>query len=139
MSHSLTKPSVLIVDDDPVMLEVIHEILKRSLADVLVDVTDSPNTALHRAASHHYSAVVTDVIMPGMNGLELAERIHALRPDTHIVFISGTAHALENCRTRAFACLRKPFDIETFTETVRSAVASSPPSSARMSDAPIES
>jgi len=138
MSDSITKPSVLIVDDDPVMLEVISEILKRSLADVLVDITDSPDTALRRAASHQYSAVVTDVIMPGMNGLELAARIHAIRPNTHIVFMSGTAHALENCRLRAFACLPKPFDIETFTDTVRSAVASSPPSSARMGDAPIE-
>lgn len=139
MPHAITKPSVLIVDDDPVMLEVIGEILKRSLADVLVDVTDSPKTALLRATSHQYAAVVTDVTMPGMNGLELASRIHAMRPDTHIVFISGTAHALENCHPRAFACLRKPFDIQTFTDTVRSAVASSPPSSVRMDDAPIES
>jgi DNA-binding NtrC family response regulator len=122
----MTKPSLLIVDDDPVMLEVICEILKRSLANVQVDATDSPNTALHNATSNHYSAVVTDVTMPGMNGLELASKILAMRPDTPIVFMSGAAHALEPCRSHAFACLRKPFDIETFLDTVRSALASYP-------------
>jgi DNA-binding NtrC family response regulator len=126
MAHRMNKSSVLIVDDDPVMLEVLCEFLKRSLADVQVDATDSPNTALHHATSNHYSAVVTDVTMPGMSGLELASKILAMRPDTPIVFISGAAHALETCRSHAFACLRKPFDIETFLDTVRSALASYP-------------
>lgn len=126
MSHPMTKPSLLIVDDDPVMLEVLCEILKRSLADVHIDATDSPNTALHNATSNEYSAVVTDVTMPGMSGLELASKIQALRPDTPIVFISGAAPALETCRSRAFACLRKPFDIEAFVNTIRSALASYP-------------
>src|SRR2546421_99234 len=114
MTHCITKCSLLIVDDDPVMLEVICEILKRSLANVQVDATDSPNAALHNATSNHYSAVVTDVTMSGMDGLELASKILAVRPDTPIVFMSGAAHALETCRSHAFACLQKPFDIETF-------------------------
>ncbi len=122
----MTTPSLLIVDDDPVILEIVSAFLKRSLADVTIETTDSPKTALHRATSNQYSAVVTDVTMPGMGGLELAAKIHETRPDTPIVFMSGTAHGLDKCRSQAFACLHKPFDIETFVSTVRSAVASYP-------------
>jgi FixJ family two-component response regulator len=43
-----------------------------------------------------------------------------------IIFMSGAAHALEKCRPRAFACLQKPFNIEVFVDTVRSAIATSP-------------
>ncbi|HKN86805.1 MAG TPA: response regulator [Nitrospiraceae bacterium] len=126
MPHSIPKPSLLLVDDDPVILEIICEFLKRFLADVYVDATDSPGTALQRALSNQYSAVVTDVMMPGISGLELASKIHAMNPGTPIVFMSGMEQGLEQCRPHAFACLRKPFDIGTFVETVRSAVAKGP-------------
>ncbi len=122
MPSSITKPSLLIVDDDPVILEIICEFLKRYLAGVDVDATDSPGTALQRALANQYSAVVTDLMMPGISGLELASKIHAMHPDTPIVFMSGMEQGLEECRPHAFACLRKPFDIGTFVETVRSAV-----------------
>jgi two-component system C4-dicarboxylate transport response regulator DctD len=122
----MTKPALLIVDDDPLLLDLVREFLTRALTDVEVETTGSPKTALHRATSHQYVAVVTDVTMPGMSGLELASKIHGVRPDTPIVFMSGTAHALEHCRPQAFACLSKPFDLETFVDTVRAAVASYP-------------
>ena len=80
----MNKHSLLVVDDDPVILRLVSEFLKRSLADVHVDTTDSPNMALHRATSHQYSAVLTDVMMPGMGGMELASKIQAARPDIPI-------------------------------------------------------
>lgn len=122
----MAKHSLLVVDDDPVILKLVCAFLKRSLADLHVDTTDSPNTALHRATSHQYAAVLTDVMMPGMGGMELASKIQAARPDMPIIFMSGTAQALETCRPRAYACLQKPFDVEIFVDTVRSAVATSP-------------
>jgi DNA-binding NtrC family response regulator len=120
------KHSLLVVDDDPVILELVCQFLERSLTDIHVDTTNSPNTALKHAASHQYSAVVTDVIMPGMSGMELASKIQAACPDMPIIFMSGMAYALENCRPRAYACLQKPFDFEIFVDIVRSAVTSSP-------------
>ena len=122
----MDKHALLVVDDDPVILKLVCEFLKRSLTDVHVDATNSPDTALHRATSRQYSAVLTDVMMPGMSGMELASKIQAARPDMPIIFMSGTAHALEHCGPRAYACLQKPFDIEIFVDTVRSAVATSP-------------
>lgn len=126
MSQRIPTPSLLIVDDDPVVLEVVCGFLKRFLVGVSVDATDSPDTALQQVRCNRYSAVVTDVMMPGLSGLELASKIHALHPDTPIIFMSGMEHRLEQCRPHAFACLRKPFDIDTFVDTVRSAVASGP-------------
>lgn len=118
------KPSLLVVDDDPVVLEVVCASLKRSLSNVQIESTDSPKTALRQATLRQYSAIVTDVTMPVMNGLELATKIHDMHPRTPIVFISGTDQALEDCRPQAFACLRKPFDMSVFVDTVRSAVES---------------
>ena len=122
----MDKHSLVVVDDDPVILKLVSEFLKRALTNVQIDTTNSPNTALHRATSRQYSAVVTDVTMPGMGGMELASKIQAARPDMPIIFMSGAAHALEPCRPRAYACLQKPFNIEVFVDTVRSVVASSP-------------
>jgi|KBSMisStandDraft_5_1062788.scaffolds.fasta_scaffold14670_2 two-component system nitrogen regulation response regulator GlnG len=124
MQAFTNKPSLLVVDDDPVVLEVVCESLKRSLVDVHIESTDSPKIALRQATSRRYSAVVTDVTMPVMNGLELASKIHDVHPHMPIVFISGTDQALDDCRPQAFACLRKPFDMSVFVDTVRSAVES---------------
>jgi two-component system, NtrC family, C4-dicarboxylate transport response regulator DctD len=122
----MAKHSLLVVDDDPVILKLVCAFLTRSLADVHVETTNSSNAALQRATAHQYSAVLTDVMMPGMSGMELATKIHAARPDMPIIFMSGMAQALEYCRPRAYACLQKPFDVEIFVDTVRSAVAGSP-------------
>jgi CheY-like chemotaxis protein len=64
------KHSLLVVNDNPAILKLMCEFLRRLLAQVHVDITDSPNIALHRAMSHEYSAVVTDVMMPGMGETE---------------------------------------------------------------------
>lgn len=76
----MAKHSLLVVDDDPVILKLVCAFLKRSLADIHVDTTSSPNTARHQATCHQYSAVLTDVMMPGMGGMELASKIQAARP-----------------------------------------------------------
>jgi hypothetical protein len=49
---AMGKHSLLVVDDDPVILKLVCEFLKRFLAHVHVDTTDSPNMALYRAMSH---------------------------------------------------------------------------------------
>ena len=122
----MAKHSLLVVDDDPVILKLVRAFLQQSLADVDVETTSSPNAALLRATAHQYSAVLTDVMMPGMGGMELATKIYAAPPDMPIIFMSGMAQALEHCRPRAYACLQKPFDVEIFVDTVRSAVGGFP-------------
>ncbi len=80
---------VLLAEDEEVVLTMGVEILEGLGYAVLA--ADSPATALRLAGEHrgHIDLLLTDVIMPGMNGRELAERVQALRPTIKVLYISG--------------------------------------------------
>lgn len=83
---------ILLVEDDSAVLGVTARILER-LGYQAVGV-QSPEEALERvrADSSPFDLVVTDMVMPGMNGRELASRIRAILPDVPILFVSGYSH-----------------------------------------------
>jgi DNA-binding NtrC family response regulator len=56
--------------------------------------------------------VFTDVIMPGMNGLELARNIGERWPDLEVVLTTGYSHVLAEETDHGFAILRKPYSVE---------------------------
>ena len=74
----MTGAQVLIVDDDPALLEALPEMLRLRMADLDVDTTDSGPAALERLSQTDYDALVVDIKMPGMGGLELLSNY--LRP-----------------------------------------------------------
>jgi DNA-binding NtrC family response regulator len=121
----MNEGGVLIVDDDPVLLEALPEALRLRLQGVTVETADSAAAALDRIAGRDYDAIVTDIKMPGMNGLELLAEIRARRPDTPTLMITGhgetdlVVHAL-----RGGACdfIRKPIDREYFVASLRRAI-----------------
>ena len=71
----LASPRLLIVDDDPMLLRLLSLLVTSQLEQVLVDIADSPFIALDRVKANAYDAVISDVRMPGMNGIDLASRI----------------------------------------------------------------
>ncbi|AYC37640.1 response regulator transcription factor [Streptomyces griseorubiginosus] len=71
-------PRILVVDDDPTVAEVVAGYLDR--AGYLVDRADDGPTALTRAAAHRPDLVVLDLMLPGMDGLEVCRRIRAHAP-----------------------------------------------------------
>src|SRR5213076_3192066 len=83
--RAMTALHVLIVDDDPALLEALPETLRLRMNGVTVDTADSAAAALDRIASQDYDAIVTDIKMPGMDGLALLSEIRARRPDTPIL------------------------------------------------------
>jgi PAS domain S-box-containing protein len=115
--------TVLLVEDE----EQILSLGRRSLAQqgYTVIAAASPETALELAASHGapVDLLVTDVIMPGMNGRELYRRLRARFPDLRCLYMSGytadiiAPHGVLDPRVEF---LQKPFDIPTFTARVRS-------------------
>jgi DNA-binding NtrC family response regulator len=121
----MATPRLLIVDDDPVTVHLLCEVATRYFGDMQVDGTDCPLTALEYAKTTEYSVVLTDFIMPGIDGLQLAAGIHATHPNIPIVIMSGAVGALEHCRPGVFALLRKPLDIALVLETLQSALAGS--------------
>src|SRR3954463_13889556 len=72
---TMSESSVLIVDDDLALLEALPEALRLRMRNVAVDTADSAAEALNRISQREYDAIVTDIKMPGMDGLELLAEI----------------------------------------------------------------
>jgi signal transduction histidine kinase len=83
--------TILVVEDEPAMLEVTRRILAGNGYDVLVAGSGPEALALveHRAGT--IDVLLTDVVMPEMLGKEVAERVTVLRPDIRVLFMSGYA------------------------------------------------
>ena len=121
----MTSLSVLIVDDDAALLEALPEALRLRMGGVTVETADSAASALDRIAERDYDAIVTDIKMPGMDGLALLEEIRSRRPDTPTLIITGhgendlVVHAL---RGGARDFIQKPIDRDYFVAALYRAI-----------------
>jgi CheY-like chemotaxis protein len=113
--------TVLVAEDEPVLRGLARRILTAAGYEVLTAAEGLEALAMLEHRARPIDLVLTDVIMPGMSGVELAERIAVLRPGTKVLYMSGytddrlEAHAVSGARF-----LRKPFDRATLTAKVRS-------------------
>jgi two-component system response regulator HydG len=104
---------LLIVDDDPALGELLRERLGRRGFEVSVE-TDS-ECALDLLGSREFDAVVTDVRMRGISGIELCERVRASWPNTAVLLITAFGSidtAIGAIRAGAHDFLPKPFEVE---------------------------
>jgi two-component system, sensor histidine kinase and response regulator len=121
----MTRPRVLIVDDDVALLQALPEALRLRMEAVTTDTCDSALAALDLIAATDYDAVVTDIKMPGMDGLALLERIKSLRPDTPTLLITGHGErdlAVRALRGGAYDFIQKPIDRDYFVASLSRAV-----------------
>jgi signal transduction histidine kinase/CheY-like chemotaxis protein len=114
--------TILVVDDEPTLRSVIRRCLTREGYTVLV--AEDGEQAFKLACSHSDSIhlLLTDVVMPGLTGLELAQKLQPLRPEMAVLFISGfTFEAAMPApdAARVSAYLPKPFDTKTLIAKVR--------------------
>src|SRR6266403_4901991 len=119
---------VLIVDDDPDLLRALPEALRLRMADVSVDTVDSGASALQRICDGNYDAIVTDVKMPGTDGLSLLAEIQARWPNTPTIMITGHGEhelAIHALRGGAFDFIQKPIDRNYFVSSLRRAIETS--------------
>jgi DNA-binding NtrC family response regulator len=114
---------ILIVDDDRSMCELLGSGLsRRGFQTVWHTAGDDALAAL---AAEEFDAVVTDLNMGGMNGIELCERIVANRPDVPVVVITAFGSldtAVAAIRAGAYDFITKPFEIEAIEITLERAV-----------------
>jgi two-component system C4-dicarboxylate transport response regulator DctD len=114
---------LLIVDDEPVVLELLSIMVSRELPEVVVDTVGSPEAALGQLARTRYDAIVTDIVLSHASGLELMDRMLALSPGTPVILMTGLpALITPEYMRRASGVLTKPFLPSEFRETVRQAL-----------------
>lgn len=105
--------SILIVDDDPALLEALTSLISLRLDNIHLHTAALPEDALRLVAAHDYDVVLSDIKLPGMNGLELLRHIRSMRPTTPVVMMTGHGDATlrrEALKAGAVAFLEKPFD-----------------------------
>jgi len=110
-------PHILIVDDDPALLQALPQTVSLRLPEAKVDTSSSAHRALELIRAHDYDTIVSDIKMPGMGGLELLAKIHELRPETLTLLITGHGDhdlAIQALRGGAYDYLLKPIDRDYF-------------------------
>jgi len=115
---------ILVVDDDP----DVHRVLLAALEapDRQIESAYDGLEGLARLESGAYDLVLTDVNMPGLDGLALLERAREVRPETKVVVmtvVSTPENIVRAIRERAFTYFSKPFSMSAVAEMVASALA----------------
>ena len=97
--------TILVADDEPFVRDVVGTVLQEAGYDVLL--ADGAHTAIALWEQHHprVALLLTDVRMPKMDGLELADRILEREPRIRVLFMSGGDWSA----CRGFGCVAKPF------------------------------
>ncbi len=118
-----SKVKILVVDDEHGLCVGIQEALRRE--GYVVDASTDSAAALKMAEGKLYNLIISDVKMPGLNGMELLARIHERSPDT--VFILMTAYgavesAVEAMKQGAYDYLLKPLDMKRLRLLVQKAL-----------------
>ncbi len=111
---------ILVVDDEPGIREGCRRILGRE--GYQVEVASSGEEGWERAQSQLFDLILLDVMMPGLGGIELLQRIIAHDPDAVCIIITGYATielAVQAMREGAYHFIAKPFEADLLRMTVR--------------------
>ncbi|RMG10634.1 MAG: response regulator [Deltaproteobacteria bacterium] len=117
------KTRILVVDDDPAIREVVVDLL--SPEGYQTEVAVDAESGLERFLAGDFELVVTDLKMPGHDGIWLIEQVLDARPDTAVVAISGFAEtemAVETLRRGAYDFISKPFRASELYQAVERAL-----------------
>lgn len=114
---------VLVVDDDPDILIFVREVLTHSGFEV--HTAGNGRHAVDRVSQGAFDAVVSDIRMPGMDGLELLRTVRRHRPDLPVILMTATPDvgtAMEACEFGALRYLLKPLSPPAVEAAVREGV-----------------
>ncbi len=116
-------PHVLVVDDEPEIRHMISLCLKKSNFNVAT--AESVAEACNMLVLEHFDAILSDVMMPGEDGIAFLARVHELWPDIPVILMTGHAQlqmAANAIKNGAFDFICKPFDFELMRKIILRAV-----------------
>jgi two-component system capsular synthesis sensor histidine kinase RcsC len=115
---------VLVIDDEAVLRSLFRDML--SACGYEVDVAEDGAAGLARFRERRYEAVITDLLMPGMNGLEVAAALRTIDADVPVILLTGSAPALTSRRARESGInilLHKPIALADLKSAIDAATA----------------
>src|SRR5215211_7189933 len=110
--------AILIVDDEDVVRDVLYDLFSE---DHMCHAAATAEQALAYLSEQTYDAVLTDISMPGLSGLELLGHLRSEQPDTPVIVVSGIGdreHAEGLTRLGAFDFILKPFSLAAVEQSV---------------------
>jgi DNA-binding NtrC family response regulator len=113
---------VLLVDDEEEFVSVLAERLEAR--GLRVETAENGELALAKAGKRAFDAILLDMAMPGMNGIETLKGLLASNPDLQVILLTGRAtlgQAVEAMKLGALDFLEKPADIETLVAKIAQA------------------
>ncbi len=121
------KPSVLIVDDEQVVCDVLHDELSEQ--DYLCTTVLNGNDALAKLATQDFNAVLLDIRLPGMSGMEVLREIWLNHPSTVTIMITAVNDvdtAVEAMKLGASDYIVKPFNLDRVNSSISTALETKP-------------
>ncbi len=118
-------PKILLVDDDEAALEGLQNMLTSRLHGAHIEALPSGEAALARVQAGDFDLIISDIKMPGIDGLTLMEQVRLLRPGTPVLLVTGHGDqnmALQALRQGAVMFLQKPLDREHLVAWVHRAI-----------------
>jgi CheY-like chemotaxis protein len=120
----MTVKRLRVVDNEEDQLDIMREIISR--LGITVDIAEDGEAALQKMAAKPYQVVLTDLIMPDMEGTDLCERLRNRYPDVVVFAFSGHMKLYDPeklDRTGFDGYISKPIRIETISQAVENAFA----------------
>ena len=114
-------PSILVVDDDPEIGPLAADILESEGYAVVQTPDPMEAIRLARQRSEGFDLLLVDLVMPLMDGRELARRIQELRPGTKVLLMSG--YEVAGIKETGWPFVKKPFAVESLRRAVAAALA----------------
>ncbi len=118
----MAQHSVLLIDDEAELLKTLAERLQ--VRGMSVTTAESGQEALDIIRDHDFDAIVLDLAMPGLDGIETLKRMQSIKPDVQVVLLTGHAtvqKSVEAMKLGAVDLLEKPADFKDLLATIEKA------------------
>ena len=118
----MSEDKILLVDDEEEFTSVLSE--RMESRGMTVVTADSGPAAIEKAEKQAFDAIVLDMMMPGMDGLETLQRLREINPDLQIIMLTGHAtleKGITAVKLGAMDFLEKPVDMQTLIAKIKEA------------------